>query len=262
MAVKYYAQIDFDLFSNPKYRALSSNDIRYIYLAAHCSKLSNYIGLFRYPVDIWSYDASAKSLEIEAAISELQRCGLIEYDFEYQTLRLVGWFNSLNAPNNGNQMKGHIKSFSGMPACPPEMFCRAVSEFTVSSFIQALSWEDLSPEHKKVHEAFRTFLKAQFFKYGDDFNLILMEEINKRGRVTFGAIQACYQMLPSEGLHVVEPFRKGIETLSKQENRKEEKIIDQKTLNVSSTRKIQPHEKPSSSAFNSTIARQARKERS
>ncbi|WP_282091226.1 hypothetical protein [Epibacterium ulvae] len=260
MAVKYYAQIDFDLFSNPKYRALSSNDIRYIYLAAHCSKLSNYIGLFRYPVDIWSYDASAKPLEIEAAISELQRCDLIEYDFEYQTLRLVGWFSSLNAPNNGNQMKGHIKSFSGLPTCPPEMFCRAVSEFTVASFKQALSWEDLSPEHKKVHDAFRTFLKAQFFKYGDDFNLILMDEINKRGRVTFGAIQSCYQMLPSEGLHSVQPFRKGIETLSKQEKRKEEKTINQKTINVSPPRNSSVTDKPSSSALNSKIAKQARKE--
>lgn len=68
MAVKHYAQIDFDLFSDPKFRKLSSNDVRFIYLTAHCSKLSNYLGLFRYPVEIWSYDANVKPVEVQAAI--------------------------------------------------------------------------------------------------------------------------------------------------------------------------------------------------
>lgn len=259
MAVKYYAQIDFDLFSNPKFRALSSNDIRFIYLSAHCSKLSNYIGLFRYPIEIWSYDANVKPIEIEAAIAELQRCDLIEYDFDQQTLRLVGWFYSLNAPDNGNQMKGHIKSFQGLPFCPPEMFCRAAAEFTVSSFVQALNWEDTSAEHKKVYDAFRSFLKTLFYKYDDDFNTILMEEINHRGKVAYGSIQACYHMLPSDGLQIVKPFRKGLETVSKQEKREDEIKSNEKTIdgNMHAVGLVQS--RASYSVLNSHLAKEARK---
>ncbi|WP_298257569.1 hypothetical protein [uncultured Litoreibacter sp.] len=258
MAVKYYAQIDFDLFSDPKFRALSSNDVRFIYLTAQCSKLSNYIGLFRYPVEIWSYDANVKPIEIQAAITELQRCELIEYDHDHQALRLIGWFHSLNAPDNGNQMKGHMKSFQGLPAWPAEMFCRAIAEFTVSSFMQTLNWEDLSTEHKKAHSAFRAFLKMIFFKYGDGFNAILMDEINSRGKGAYSSIQACYQMLPSDGLQTVEPFRKGSETVSKQESKADDIKSNHKTLNPNASRKVISHSRPTASVLNSAIAKEAR----
>ena len=227
----------------------------------HCSKFSNYIGLFRYPVDIWSYDACVKPIEIEAAILELRKSNLIEYDADQQTIRLVGWFYSLDAPDNGNQMKGHIKSFQGITFCPPEIFCCAAAEFTVSSFIQTSNWEATSPEHKKAYDAFRSFLKTQFFKYGDDFNTILMNEINSRGKIAYGSIQACYQMLPSDGLQTVEPFRKGFDTVSKQEKKGEENKSKNKNLDAPMQISKVSRAGASESVHNSSLVKEARKSR-
>lgn len=258
MAVKYYAQIDFDLFSDPRFRALSSNDVRFIYLTAQCSKLSNYIGLFRYPVEVWSYDANVKPLEVEAAIEELSACGLVDYDFEQQVLRLIGWFYSLYAPENGNQMKGHIKSFQGMSFCPAEMYCQAVSEFTVSSFVQTLQWDELSPEHRKVTQAFRAFLKATFFRYGDSFIDVLLDEVNRSGKSVYGVIQSCFQLLPDDGLEVVKPFRRGSETVLKQERTVDESKINQKNLDLDRRASKQNQPQPLATTVNSRIARDAR----
>ncbi len=258
MAVKHYAQIEFDLFSDPKFRGLSSNDVRFIYLTAHCSKLSNYLGIFRYPIEIWSYDSNVKPAEIQAALSELEAKGLVEYDQDTQTLRLIGWFYTLNGPRNGNQMKGHIKSFLGLSRCDPEMLCRSVAEFTVSSFSAASLWENESPEHRKVNDAFRTFLKYLHFKFGTGFGEILENEINASGKDTFGAIQAVFHMLSSGGPSTVEPFRKGFETVSKQEMTGEENTKIQKKTNVVSDGKHVVSASPLSETMNSRLAIEAR----
>lgn len=262
MAVKYYAQIDFDLFSDPKFRRLSSNDVRFIYLTAHCSKLSNYLGLFRYPVEVWSYDANVKPVEIRAAVIELQSAGLVEYDHDQQTLRLVGWFYSLNGPDNGNQMKGHIKSFLGLSRCAPEIYCRAVAEFTVASFALALHWDNESPEHRKVNDAFRAFLKPMYFKYGEEFCAVLANEINSFEKGAYAPIQAIFHLLPGDGPDRVKPFRKGFETVSKQEKKEEENKINHTKSNDAPVKKSRPEQRPTPQVLDSRLAKEARDGRS
>lgn len=228
MAVKYYAQIDFDLFSEPVFRNLSSNDVRFIYLTAHCSKLSNYLGLFRYPKEIWSYDANVKPVEIDVALAELEKSELVEYDVSTQTIRLVGWFKTLNAPVNGNQMKGHIKSFRGLSEVEAGMLCRSVAEFTVSSFGKAIHWELNSPEHIKIGEAFRPFLSTMFFRFGELFVQTLQVEIDESGREAQKLIESVFHLLPGAGESTVKPFRNGFARASEQEKRLEEKKTEEK----------------------------------
>jgi len=136
-------------------------------------------------------------------IVELQSAGLVEYDHDQQTLRLVGWFYSLNGPDNGNQMKGHIKSFLGLSRCAPEIYWRAVAEFTVASFALALHWDNESPEHRKVNDAFRAFLKPMYFKYGEEFCAVLANEINSFEKGAYAPIQAVFHLLPGDGPEVV-----------------------------------------------------------
>lgn len=232
MAVKYYAQIDFELFSEPVFRSLSSNDVRFIYLTAHCSKLSNYLGLFRYPREIWSYDANVKPVEIDVAIDELEKNGLVEYDDLTQTLRLVGWFRTLNAPANGNQMKGHIKSFRGLNDLDAGMYCRSVAEFTVSSFGKAIHWDLNSIEHKKIGEAFRPFLSTMFHRFGELFTDILQAEINGSGREAQRSIEAVFHLLPNFGEGSVKPFRNGSARVSEQEIKVDHNRLEQQKKHV------------------------------
>lgn len=259
MAVKYYAQIEFDLISDPRFRQLSTNDVRFVYLSAHCSRFSNYIGLFHYPAAIWSHDANVKEIELYASISELEMAGLLEYNSEQQAVRLSDWFYSLNAPQNGNQMKGHIKSYLGLKNCPPDMLSRSVAEFTVSSFSQVLQWEELSSEHGKVREAFRGFLKTMYFRLGDDFSVILMEEINRSGKATFTSIQSCFHLLPNDGLLAVQPFRKSLGTVPQQKNTLEDHTLSKKEGNAVAAIGQPTGPAPSVEAFNSPLSRAARK---
>ncbi|MCK0119231.1 hypothetical protein MWU61_01665 [Loktanella sp. F6476L] len=258
MAVKYYAQIDFDLFSEPVFRNLSSNDVRFIYLTAHCSKLSNYLGLFRYPKEIWSYDANVKPVEIDVAIAELEDSGLVEYDAATQTIRLVDWFKTLNAPANGNQMKGHIKSFRGLSQVDEGMLCRSVADFTVSSFIKAVQWELTSPEHGKINEAFRPFLSSLYFRFGDLFSNTLQAEIDASGRETQRAIEAVFHLLPSIGTGEVKPFRKGCERVSQQEKKEEDRKTKNQRTNPAVTKDQRENSSVSKQAKESKLALEAR----
>lgn len=262
MVVKYFAQIDFDLFSEPVFRSLSSNDVRFIYLTAHCSKLSNYVGLFRYPKEIWGYDANVKPVEIDAAIVELERCGLVEYDISTQTLRLVGWFKNLYGPANGNQMKSHIKSFRGLSEVDPGMFCRTVAEFTVASFRKSIHWEPNSPEHSKIGDAFRPFLSTMFFRFGELFTQTLQAEIEESGREARSSIGAVFHLLPGVGDSPVKPFRNGSQTVSEQEKRIKDNKLEEKRKHAEGTIDLGKSGKPTAQAKNSRLAIEARKSQS
>lgn len=262
MAVKHYAQIDFDLFSEPVFRSLSSNDVRFIYLTAHCSKLSNYVGLFRYPKEVWSYDANVKPVEIDVAIVELESSGLVEYDMPTQTIRLVGWFKTLNAPANGNQMKGHIKSFRGLSEVDAGMFCRSVAEFTVASFRKSIHWEPNSPDHSKIGDAFRPFLSTMFFRFGDLFTDTLQAEISESGREARGSIEAIFHLLPGVGDSHVKPFRDSSQRVSEQEKITQNTKVEENRKYAETTINRGKLEMPTEQAINSKLAIEARKSQS
>lgn len=194
MASRSYAQISCTLPASKKLRRLTNHKSRWAYLCAHLSPLGNYTGLFRYPKAVWADDAALSVSELEEAISELVSVGLIEFDDDEQTVRIISWFHKKNCPENASRMISLVSDYFALDDGDAGMYSRSVSEFVVGSVRRAQGWKTDSPDWPKLRECFQQFLRQNHQDYGNTFLEALALEVLAAGKAVRAEICSLFPL--------------------------------------------------------------------
>ena len=153
MTSRYFSQISFKLMNSPKVRKLSSNDIRYLYISLITNPFTTYIGIYQMRPDILTDFACLKAKQIEPSLIELINAGLIEYDFNSEMVRLIGWFDNVNGPANASVSIRMIKDFLDLEEESHSMLVQGGLEFLTQiskKYERWQDWEKALTETKKL----------------------------------------------------------------------------------------------------------------
>ncbi len=200
MANKPYAQIDGSLLISKKFRGLPNNDARFAYVSVHLSPMGNYLGHFRYPLVVWADEVQLDGDSMRGIAELLIEAKLIEYDFDEEIVRVVGWFYKRNQPENGSRMLGLAKDFERLGDDAPELQAHAVAEFAFGCIRASKSWDKDSSEHDKLQRALTSLLPEKHDQLGDELMAALVEEATRNKR---GASDEIALMLPAFGDFIV-----------------------------------------------------------
>ena len=141
MASRSFVQISFSVFDNAKFRSLSSNDTRFLYLSLLANPFSNYIGLYHLRSDFIPNISHIDPGKINENLDELNQKHLIEYDRKTEFIRLVGWFDKLNGPSSASASKRMIRDFLELENIPKGLFERSSFEFLFRLSINYRKWK-------------------------------------------------------------------------------------------------------------------------
>ncbi|AGI66994.1 hypothetical protein OAN307_c13010 [Octadecabacter antarcticus 307] len=206
MTSRTYAQIECSLKSSKKVKGLTNHATLWAYLCAHLSDYSTYTGLFRYPLPMWAYDAQLEIPDLELAIAELTRAGLIDYDPEEQFIRIVGWFHKRSGPDNPNRVDSVIADLGGLDNVDDWIFCRTASELMVASVKRSLRWKQEAPGRAQLYASLKVFMAEVYQDHGDGFLEILCEELSSAPATVSLELKAIFPVLHALS---VEPVGKG-----------------------------------------------------
>ncbi len=190
-----FAMLSFSLTSSKKIRSLKSDSSRWAYICAHLSELSNYSGMFRYPLSIWASDAGQSLEQIPDCIADLTGAGLVEYDMEEEIIRIISWYHKKNAPENASRVISLIGDYSLRDFEDAGMYCRSVSEFIVGSVRRAQGWKPDSTEWPKLRDAFKPFIAQVYQDEGQPFLCALNTELDNVGKAVQAEIVSLFMPL-------------------------------------------------------------------
>ena len=154
MASRSFVQLSFRVLDNAKFRSLSSNDTRFLYLSLLANPFSNYIGLYHLRSDFIPNISHIDPGKINENLEELTQESLIEYDRQTEFIRLVGWFDKLNGPSSASASKRMIRDFLELENIPKGLFERSSLNFLFRLSINYRNWKDRNSILGEAHTLF------------------------------------------------------------------------------------------------------------
>lgn len=124
------------VWRSSKFRALDSIEARLVYLYLHTSAHGNSAGCFHISPALIA--AESKVSDVEAALAELERVGLIRRDPSEDLVQIVAFF-TFNMPSSRKQLAGPLAILEAIPRGPVLNALRA--ELAVALYTRAQEWE-------------------------------------------------------------------------------------------------------------------------
>lgn len=196
MSARTFAQINTSLLRSGKLRNCSHSE-RWAYICAHLTPLGRFAGQFEYPVVMWAQDACIDTGEMENTIHRLVSVGLIEFDFEDEFVRIVG-FHRQRPPDNASKVISLAADFYTIgqeSEARKIMRLNGAAEFSVAAIQRAQSWSPDSKDRPKLNEALKTFLSGQWQEHGDVLSTALSDELVSAGKATRDELAAIFPPL-------------------------------------------------------------------
>ncbi len=113
--MRTYGRIETSFWQNPKVRALSCDESRYLLLYLYTCPHGNSLGCFVLPDGYIMADLNWPYETLALRFSELVAKGFIEGDAESFLVRIVGWFGH-NKIENRNVAQGAVKIIAALPS--------------------------------------------------------------------------------------------------------------------------------------------------
>ena len=136
--MREFSKVSCTVAQSKKLRELS-HAARWAWLCAIASPFAGYCGLFRYPIALWADDAGMPIDDLNAEIHTMQDIGLIDWDEDEKTVRLIGWWSS-NLPKNADHAIGCLKELSAMDQS--DLQARCLVEFVFTLWPCTKHWKD------------------------------------------------------------------------------------------------------------------------
>lgn len=119
--------------SSKKFKGLSGDAPRLAYIYILTSPHSNSAGCYALPLLYGSADLSWSEEEFTAAIDELIRAELIEYDWSEEVVFICDWFKKANPPANAKHLLGIINQAWKVPGNLPKSCMRDLADIYYAS---------------------------------------------------------------------------------------------------------------------------------
>lgn len=137
--MRQFGIISSTLWRSKRFRALSSLQVKTVYIYLHTSPHGNSAGAFILPPELAALDLNAPAEEVREAFEELRDVGLIRYDPDEQIVQIVGFFR-FNSVKSRKHLAGPMRVIREvLPASPARD--AAACEMVVDMVERARQWD-------------------------------------------------------------------------------------------------------------------------
>lgn len=209
MGIRPFAQINCSILGSQKLKKCDY-PTKWAYFCTLCSKVGNYMGVFKYPLAMWADDACMSADALRREISRLEGLDLIQCDDDEEIVRIIG-FHRQRTPENARHMISIMRDFRNEvlegPTCKT-IWSSAIAEFVVACFQRKQRWKTDSPEHALLVKEVEPFLHTVWDELGETFLEALASEMVEAGvavqrelKGTFHVLNAPRSPSSKDGFH-------------------------------------------------------------
>ncbi len=157
--MKEFAMISQSLLHSKKFNALETNLHRLAYIFTHLR--AEYSCVFSSRVAEMALDLQCDTDEAQNAIIALIKIGLIDYDFDEEKARILGWYHKANAPSNKSQLIAQIRGLESKSSADSLLFIGATAELATASILKAERWKEQGEDARRL---LKEFILAHFYE--------------------------------------------------------------------------------------------------
>lgn len=230
MAGRWFAQIDCSLLQSKKFTDLSGAAPKFAYICVHLSVFGNYSGIYQYPISAFAHDVGVNEIELKAIILELTNSQLIEYDYDEEIVRIVGWHRQVTGSANASMARSRISDYRREKIPFGPMLFRSIAEFSAAVVKSSLDWNPEKNESIKLREKLGPFLREIFEEAGSELLDAISAETRSQSSATARELTGLLPPLAEHNASTMPPrcpHRIGDERIPiPKEKEKKEKVED------------------------------------